>query len=158
MANLVHLIFSNFASISPRVSVTCHLDDYLYQLGDIKNKQQKRQLSRHFHSLPHRSFSLYTQLLPSQPDPSILKRFILFVPFKTSMTMALEPVISPSRRLLFPFCQITIFYLHSKLDHLCKNTFFFFFGLAQVYWLCFSGLEVHKHVLLNLATRGTHWN
>lgn len=55
-----------------------------------KEKESEREeklgsLSCYFHSLPHLelSFSFHTQLLPSQPDPSIVIRLILFVPFKT---------------------------------------------------------------------------
>lgn len=78
--------------------------------GRGKKKYNKTTLSCHFHSLPRLAFSPYTQLLPSQPGPSILRRLIWFVPFKNLYDCEVgASTFPPWRLLLFPFCQITVF-------------------------------------------------
>lgn len=55
--------------------------------GRREQQTQKRQVSCHSYSVPHLSFSLYIQLLLSQPQPSVL---IVFGASETSVTTALE--------------------------------------------------------------------
>lgn len=125
MANLVDLIFSNSASVSPQGPATCHLQACLYQLG--KEKKKKRLLSCQF-LFP--KISLF--LAPYPITPISTRPFNTYVThlvctfFKTSMTMRLEPAILPPRRvLLFPFCHITfLFAAHKTPPCLVEYAFF----------------------------------